>query len=130
MTRNSGVALRALGGAAALMSVVAGSASADPLPTQVGACAVATVKQVETRLENMPGSGSAISYDNGGYQVSYDTVAAIDASRLGDSVKLCLISIPKNCPPGDSRGRIYGATNLRTHGQWTEPDSEHACGGA
>jgi hypothetical protein len=41
-----------------------------------------------------------------------------------------LVSIPKGCPKGDHRGKIYKATNLRTHGQWTLPDAEHSCGGA
>lgn len=105
-------------------------AGAAPLPTRVGACSLTTVKQVEFRLEGMPGSGSAIVYENGGYQVSYDTIAAIEASRPGDPVRLCLVSIPKNCPPGDARGRVYRGTNLRTKGSWTAADAEHSCGGA
>ena len=61
---------------------------------------------------------------------SYDTVAAIIKSRPGDPVKMCLVSIPRGCPPGDNRGRMYKTTNLRTHGVWTLPDAEHRCGGA
>ena len=105
-------------------------AGADPLPAKVGQCSVTAVKRIESRLEGMPTSGSAISYVNGGYQVSYDMIPAIQASRRGNSVRLCLVSIPRKCPPGDSRGRIYRATNLRTGGTWTAPDSEHSCGGA
>ena len=52
------------------------------------------------------------------------------ASRPGDVVRVCLVSIPRPCPPGDKRGRVYKTTNLRTHGEWTLPDSEHSCGGA
>ena len=94
------------------------------------------VKEVTNRLVDgttnrpIPGSGSAIVYKNGGYQVSYDQIRAVDRSRRGDKVRLCLVSIPKHCPPGDNRGKIYRATNLRTHGVWTLPDSEHRCGGA
>lgn len=128
MTMNSRAA--ALGCAVSALVFGTPPADAAPLPQRVGACSVTTVKQVETRLEGMPGSGSAISYVNGGYQVSYDTVPAIEASRPGDTVRLCLVSIPKNCPPGDARGRIYRATNLRTHGSWSAADAEHACGGA
>ena len=124
--------------AVAIAMVVAGlaaPAAADPLPTRVGQCAMARVKQVETRLQDasgqpVPGSGSAIEFFNGGYQVSYDEVPAVDNSRRGDTVRVCLIEIPKDCPPGDVRGRIYRTTNLRTGGQWTLPDSEHSCGGA
>jgi hypothetical protein len=112
------------------------SASAASLPTRVGECVDTTVKAVETRLvdgtTNKPiaGSGSAISFVNGGYQVSYDQEAAVDSSRPGDPVRMCLVSIPRNCPPGDNRGREYKTTDLRTRRSWSLPDSEHACGGA
>lgn len=115
--------------------VLAAPALAEPMPKHVGACAKTRVSRIETRLMDgdgkpVAGSGSAIDFVNGGYQVSYDEVAAIDASRPGDEADVCLVSLPKNCPKGDHRGKIYKTTNLRTHGQWTLPDSEHACGGA
>ncbi len=110
-------------------------AFAEGLPKHVGECATTKVQKIETRLvdgSNQPvkGSGSAVEFANGGYQVSYDTVPAVEASRPGDAVKICLVSIPHPCPPGDKRGRIYKTTNLRTSGSWTLPDSEHSCGGA
>jgi hypothetical protein len=52
------------------------------------------------------------------------------ASRVGDRVRICLVSIPKGCPPGDERGRAYATTNLRTGAAWTRRDSAHLCGGA
>lgn len=100
------------------------------LPTQVGQCVSTTIKEVSTRLEDTPGSGSAVSFANGGYQVSYDQVPEVDASQAGDAVKMCLEEIPDNCPPGDNRGSTYKVTNLRTGGSWSLPDSEHMCGGA
>lgn len=100
------------------------------LPNQVGVCVSTTVRSVGTRLDNTPGSGSAVTFTNGGYQVSYDTVAAVENSRAGDQITMCLVSIPKDCPPGDDRGREYKATNLRTGESWILPDSEHGCGGA
>jgi hypothetical protein len=125
--------------AAALLSALAALAApafAAGLPTHVGQCVRTTVKSVETRLaggsNNQPvaGSGSAISFANGGYQVSYDQLPAVDSSRPGDPVEMCLVSIPRDCPPGDARGREYRTTNLRTHKAWRLPDSEHSCGGA
>jgi hypothetical protein len=112
------------------------SAFAAGLPTKVGQCVDTTVKSVGNRLEDsatnkpMPGSGSAISFANGGYQVSYDQMPAVDSSRPGDPARMCLASIPENCPPGDNRGREYKTTNMRTHRSWRLPDSEHGCGGA
>jgi hypothetical protein len=112
------------------------SAHSQPLPTHVGACSKTKIKSVETRLVDgsthkpIPDSGSAVRFVNGGYQVSYDTVPAIEHSKKGDAVRMCLVSIPKNCPKGDDRGRVYKTTNLRTHKSWSLPDAQHMCGGA
>jgi hypothetical protein len=122
--------------ALAITLISAAPAVAAELPVRIGQCSTTTVKQVETRLVDgatnrpMPGSGSAIEFANGGYQVSYDQVPAVDRSRPGDPVAMCLVSVPRHCPPGDDRGRMYKTTNLRTRGSWTLPDAEHECGGA
>jgi hypothetical protein len=103
--------------------------NADPLPTKIGACSTTTITDIGYRLDTAD-SGSAIVYANGGGQVSYDTIPEIHRSRIGDAVKLCLVSLPEDCPPGDDRGKIYSATNLRTGEAWEAPDSQHSCGGA
>ena len=124
---------------ATLAGLIAARADARPpghLPLRVGLCVETRVKSVETRLvdgsDNTPvaGSGSAVTFANGGYQVSYETVRAIERSRPGDPVRMCLIEVPHPCPPGDARGRLYKTTNLRTHRSWVLRDSEHMCGGA
>ena len=72
---------------------------AAPLPQKVGTCTQTFVKEVSYRLASLddngvlipkPGSGSAIRFTNGGYQVGYDSVAAIHASRRDDPVRVCL----------------------------------------
>lgn len=88
------------------------------------------VTSVGPRLEGVPDSGSSVMYENGLAQVDYSVVPAINNSQAGDDIQLCLVSIPEGCPPGDERGRIYTATNLRTTEIWTAPDSQHMCGGA
>lgn len=95
---------------------------AATVPTHVGGCVNTKVKRVTTRLFNTPGSGSAVYFTNGGYQVSYDTVSSVDISRPGDPVRMRLVSVPKDCPPGDDRGRVYKTTNLRTHSSWHLPE--------
>jgi hypothetical protein len=122
--------LRDLLGGGLLAAGLATPAMAAGLPQRVGQCVETRIKQVTTRLEGAADSGSAVEFDNEGYQVSYDRVPAVDNSRAGDPVTLCLVSIPKGCPPGDNRGRRYRATNKRTHQRWTLPDAEHMCGGA
>jgi hypothetical protein len=103
--------------------------NAEPLPTEIGACSETTITDIGYRLGD-PDTGSAISYANGGVQISYDTIPEIHRSQVGDAVKLCLVSLPEDCPPGDDRGKIYSATNLRTGEAWEAPDSQHSCGGA
>lgn len=111
-------------------------AAGDSLPTAVGECSTTTVSKIGTRLTegvngpDIPGSGSLIFYADGGSQVSYDTIPAIERSQVGDKVLLCLVSIPTSCPPGDDRGRVYNAKNIRTGETWRLPDSQHSCGGA
>lgn len=124
-----------------LGAVLTAAATADaqrraPPRMRVGACVRTTIAEVSQRLEDgathrvIPDSGSAVSFANGLYQVSYDQVPAVNRSRLGDPVLICLRALPRGCPPGDDRGKLYRATNLRTRQSWTLPDSEHMCGGA
>ncbi|MFH1401420.1 MAG: hypothetical protein ABIG40_00380 [Parcubacteria group bacterium] len=106
------------------------------LPTEVDQCVTTTVSKIGTRLvdgitgQGVEGSGSAIEYLNGGYQVSYDIIEGIENSVPGDVVNLCLIAVPKECPPGDDRGKLYRAINLRTGESWEALDAQHMCGGA
>jgi hypothetical protein len=64
---------------------ICAAARAEDLPTRVGDCVSTTIKSIETRLTGTPGSGSAVSFENDGYQVGYDTVPAIQQSRKGGS---------------------------------------------
>ena len=126
-----------LGATIAALSVIGANASAgEPLPAGIGQCSRTAIAWIGTRLEDgrtgrpILGSGSSIRFENGGHQVSYDTVPQITASRIGDPVTMCLVLIPRNCPPGDNRGRVYQTINLRTHQSWQLSDSQHNCGGA
>jgi uncharacterized protein len=107
------------------------------LPTRPGQCVATQVAEVGPRLSDggpiKPedfDSGTAISFTNGGVQVSYEREPALIESRRGDNVVMCLLAIPQLCPPGDARGRSYIVTNMRTRRTWTLGDSQHMCGGA
>ena len=111
--------------------------SSTSLPTEAGHCVSTKVKSIMPRLVGdgpiKPkdwDSGTAINFDNDGYQVSYEKEPALLGSRPGDPAIMCLVWIPHPCPEGDDRGRFYLVTNMRTHRTWTRPDSEHMCGGA
>jgi hypothetical protein len=109
---------------------------AQKVPTSELTCVKSKIARLEHRLQGgpdgsfVPDSGSAVRFANGLYQVSYEELDSVRQSRNGDPVFMCLIRIPKPCPEGDNRGRVYTTTNLRTLGSWTMPDSEHSCGGA
>jgi hypothetical protein len=112
------------------------SAIGGDLPARPGTCVWTKIKSVEHRLQEgehgpfIKDSGSAVVFENGGYQVDYAEFDEVTHSRAGDSVMMCLVSIPQHCPKGDNRGRVYTTTNLRTLESWTMRDAEHPCGGA
>jgi hypothetical protein len=104
----------------------------QPLPTKVGKCAETSITEIGGRLEGDENfeTGTFVGFANEGMQIGYSRVEAVVKSRIGDPVRMCLTDIPKDCPPGDERGRSYRTTNLRTGESWEMADSQHMCGGA
>ena len=101
--------------------------------SRVGQCEKTTVEWIGTRLQEVQGDppqGTSIRFTDSVRQVSYYRELAVLSSRIGDPARVCLISIPQDCPPGDERGRVYSVTDLRTGKRWELPDSSHECGGA
>ena len=94
----------------------------------VGNCIRTQISGLGYRLG--PGSGHSVQYDNGLGLVGYDEFPGIGRSHLNDDVKVCLVSIPRDCPADDDAGREYETTNLRTGDSWKLLDSPHMCGGA
>ncbi|MBB6411224.1 lysozyme inhibitor LprI family protein [Mesorhizobium sangaii] len=107
-----------------------------PLPSAIGRCASTHIKTLTTRLGDdpletaNPDGGSAATFTNDGGAVSYDRDPGLAASKVGDAAVMCLISIPRDCPKGDERGRVYYGIDLAIKASWALPDSEHMCGGA
>ena len=114
----------------------ADSQASAGLPQRIGECVRTTITLIHPRMRTEPWTdeqfnwGTGVQFANGGRQVSYEREEAILASRPGDKVVMCLISIPRGCPPRDDRGREYFVTNERTGQKWELPDSQHYCGGA
>ncbi len=107
------------------------------LPKTIGACVTTAIDSIHPRLgdggppkDSDYDFGTGVEYADGGRGVSYEREAALLRSQPGDPVIMCLVSIPRGCPPGDDRGRFYIVTNERTGESWTLPDSQHMCGGA
>src|ERR1035437_9106738 len=107
------------------------------LPKKIGQCVNTVITSITDRFgqEISPSlskdgfdPGTSIQFSNGGRQVSYEKEAAILRSKMGDQVQMCLTEIPKDCPPGDNRGRVYNTKNARTGEAWTLADSQHSCG--
>ena len=114
------------------------TAASAQTPKKVGACVQTTITSIGTRFSDKlvkpkkgdMDEGTSVELKNGVYGVSYEYVAEVARSRVGDQVMTCLVSVPKGCPKGDDRGKMYTTTNLRTQESWTLSDSQHMCGGA
>lgn len=124
-----------IGEKAAGLSAILPRDQDQPLPGRIGDCAITHIDQLTTRFGDPlkgadPADGSAVVFANGGAQVSYDVVDALALSENGDPVIMCLVSIPRDCPVNDVRGRIYYTLDLRSNDTWQLPDSQHICGGA
>ena len=89
--------------------------SGQEVPNEIGQCVETTIEKVGSRLVGVSESGDAVMYSNGIFGVSYDAVPGLRRSKPGDPVQLCLTSLPEDCPPGDERGKIYTATNLKNN---------------
>lgn len=113
----------------------AGGESAKVMPAKPGECVRTRVTSITTRFgepvtyENQD-QGTAIAFDNGGYQVSYGRGDEFYNVAAGDETIVCLMSIPHDCPAGDERGRVYYTLDRKTQTQWVLADSQHLCGGA
>ena len=106
------------------------AASAQQIPTEIGQCVKTTITEHGTRLQGVADSGDIVGYPGDLYGISYGVVDGLKGSRVGDPVKLCLVSVPGDCPPGDDRGKVYSGFNPRTGLSWELPDAGHLCGGA
>ena len=109
------------------------------LPGKVGECADTTITSITDRYgaDLAPGRskkgsdpGTIIRFSNSGVQVSLEKERAIVKSQIFDKVNMCLVEIPKDCPAGDIRGRLYKTTNLRTGESWSLRNDIRNCGGA
>lgn len=116
-----------------------GRQALNRLPQRIGECGITRITSISDRFGNVMkeaverddfDSGTALQFSNRGFQVSYSFNRPVAASVVGDMVLMCLVSIPKDCPPNDDRGRVYSTTNFRTRGYWIMPDAQHMCGGA
>lgn len=121
-------------------------AGSDALPKKPGDCMDSTLLGKATRFEG------AVAGQAGGevfVQVTKDihlyvqTVPNFPASESidaymystpdfvkGDKISLCLLELPRDCPPGDERGKIYSVTNIKNNKSFVGIDAWHICGGA
>ncbi len=114
----------------------------SPNLRKVGDCETTKITGIGTRfgLAAPPAedAGTSVIYANGVQGISYGLEPAVAASKVGDVIWLCLATLPKNCPKGDTRGRGYLALNksaLRRAAEsagvtWYLSDNQHGCGGA
>ena len=127
--------LAALLPALAMADPPAFEAPAKPWPSSKPHCQNTTVTLATTRLESggqpQYDSGVALRFANGVSAVDYQPGNPIAMrEREGDKVQTCLYSVPKNCPPGDDRGKVYRVYDYRLQAAYYLPATQHSCGGA
>lgn len=119
---------------------------ASALPTKVGGCVDSAISGKATRFEGATpgdaGGEAIIQFENGLglYILGVSKKPAPDnADRymyttpdfaVGDKVRVCLIGLPEDCPPGDDRGKRYSATSYKNRLSFEGVDAWHSCGGA
>ncbi len=99
-----------------------------------GPCLWTEVTRVGTRLtvhgEPLAGSGTSITFSTGLSLVEYHEVPEAEILRPRDRVRICVVSRPRDCPPGDRRGSIFRVTDPERGTTFEMPDAQHMCGGA
>ena len=119
-------------------------ASAEPYEYQLAVpkCKLETVAKIfpaaveertagEDRFQRSAAGASGIVFTSDmGMVTPFRYSPTLEASRRGDRVEVCIISIMKGCPKGDNRGTEYFAKNRRTGLSWTGQNGSHQCGGA
>lgn len=122
--------------AGGLVTDVAEARTPDPQYQDVAySCSDTTVQTISSRLTDgdgrpIPNMGSQIVFANGISLVDYETPKVVELERAGDKVQVCLVAVPKNCPPGDERGKVYRVFDYRQKAAYEMGDSQHVCGGA
>ena len=138
------IAVAMIGLGVGLDGLLTKEARAAAAPTTVGACSQTTVTAKRFRMASSPGDPGyqpsssplgkevLISFANGLglYAGEGDAFILSNHFAPGHRVTLCLVSLPKDCPPGDDRGKVYRLTDLQTRRTLTGIDSWHLCGGA
>ena len=103
--------------------------SIDRMPVRLGRCVMTTVKEAQAEQSESTIAYTATTQDGkSGSQVADRYIVGVYNSKHGDSVKICLKSVPTDCAFGDWKGRVYSATNMRTGETWDAPDSRLTCG--
>jgi uncharacterized protein YecT (DUF1311 family) len=137
--------LTTLGAPATPVPIAPASRASEP-PARVGDCADSVIAGKETRFQGTtPGEAGGELFVRLGNGL---TLYLIDVSlnpppesadrymystsdfAIGDRVRVCLTSLPQDCPPGDDRGKQYSVLNYKNQLSFNGVDSWHTCGGA
>ena len=100
-----------------------------------GPCVDTHITEIGTRLVDGdgtpdPDSGVSIFFTSGLALVDYSTPAEVKLQHPGDAVRVCLVAVPVDCPPGDDRGKLYRVQDAHLRISYVLPDAMHMCGGA
>lgn len=105
-----------------------GNVTLQPFPS-IGTCYETSIHDVDLGSGTAVRRGVGIVYTNGRTMLQFGDVIAKRWLK-GDHVKMCVVSVPQNCPPDSdhsSAGVVYQVRNLRTGDKWKAADSDKSC---
>jgi hypothetical protein len=97
---------------------------------RVGTCYESRVVEAGTGRPGHREGPSWVIFENKLALFDYGYIAPVTRMRVGDRVRACVWSLPKDCPSHDLRGIAYRIENLRTRERFVTYDSQHMCRGA
>lgn len=120
--------------ALALLCATPALAQVKDLNLNEGKCESTLISKVGHRIEGNSEfsrtSGSAVTFANGAFLVSYSESAVVRGSKVGDPVLLCTVSTQQGCPAGRPPSKTIVMVNLKTSRFWKADTSSHSCDGA
>ncbi len=110
----------------------------DDMPWSVpvaAKCAWTRVTDVGSRFADEPilpdgSNGISVSFKSGLSLIAYTSNPAIEKTKIGARVQVCLVQEMRGCPPGDDRGKTYRVYDPLQGIAWSMGEDLHICGGA
>lgn len=118
----------------AALSATPSIAQVKDIDLTEGTCVSTKISKIGHRLEGNDDfsrqSGSAVTFANGVFLVSYNESKVVRAANVGDSVLLCPVATQQGCRATSAPTRTVLMMHRKTSNFWKAYTSSHSCDGA